>query len=80
MGVFCWVEGVVGKVILLLGWNRGLETISPRLPWGTGGEKSPWGFRGKSMGSSCPSSAGFGAAAPSFVPGYPAAGLIVVSG
>jgi|DEB19_MinimDraft_2_1074335.scaffolds.fasta_scaffold02241_2 hypothetical protein len=49
MGVFCWVEGVVGKVILLLGWNRGLETISPRLPWGTGGEKSPWGFRGKSM-------------------------------
>ena len=39
------------------------QVISPRLPWGTGGEKSPWGFRGK-PGSSCLSSAGFGAAAP----------------
>jgi len=44
--------------------NRGAEVVSPRLPWGTGGEKSPWGFRGKLTGSSCLSSAGFGAAAP----------------
>ena len=35
--------------------------VFPRLPWGAGGEKSPWGFREKQSGSSCLSSAGFGA-------------------
>jgi putative transposase len=45
-------------------YKHGSETFSPPLPWGTGGEKSPWGFRGKQTGSSCLSSAGFGAAAP----------------
>ncbi|MEG3978847.1 hypothetical protein QT970_30170, partial [Microcoleus sp. herbarium8] len=42
----------------------------PPLPWGTGGEKSPWGFRGNQKGASCLSSAGFGAAAPCIVSSY----------
>jgi hypothetical protein len=61
--------------VLRIRRETGIFKRLPPLPWGKGGEKSPWGFRGKQVGSSCLSSAGFGAAAPSFVPGYPGSGL-----
>ncbi len=59
--------------------GRGSWTVSPRSPGGREGRSPRRGFRGEQKGSSCLSSAGFGAAAPSFVPGYPGSALAAFS-